>query len=82
MSFDLSVELSTTVLVILILLEIIWLACLIWHLREKSHPEKVVWTVVLCCLNILGLVLYVLVRQDKEDDLSDEQLKERFNRGE
>lgn len=50
-------------LIILLIAELAWLYCLIAHLKtdDIDATEKICWTVVLCVLNVLGLVLYLFM---------------------
>lgn len=74
-----------------VVLFLIWLFELVSHLRrtDLSDTDRIVWTIVLCTLNILGVVLYQLyapkdeaVAKRRKSLAEDEaELKERFNRG-
>ena len=63
----------------------IWLIALVSHLRRTdcSDTDKITWTIILCTLNILGVVLYWFLGPRGADDrvLTEEELKEKFNRG-
>ncbi|MEO6846412.1 MAG: PLDc N-terminal domain-containing protein [Chthoniobacterales bacterium] len=43
-----------------ILVFLIWLATLIKHIgrQDLKDTDKIVWTIILCTLNILGVILY------------------------
>tara|TARA_R100000027_G_scaffold23393_1_gene16942 strand:+ start:1400 stop:1648 length:249 start_codon:yes stop_codon:yes gene_type:complete len=79
----------TWIIIILALLEIAWLWALIAHLTdsELESTDKICWTVVLCVLNVLGLLLYILIGPTKfkientEEYLSEKGLKKAFNDG-
>ena len=63
---------------------IIWLISLVSHLRrtDYSDTDMIIWTIVLCTLNILGVVLYLLFAPAGENRvLSEQELKDKFNRG-
>ena len=64
---------------------LIWIFALIGHLRRTdcSDTDKIIWTIVLCTLNIIGVILYWFLepRGPNERVLTDDELKERFNRG-
>lgn len=77
-----------------VVLFLIWLFELITHLRrtDLSDTDRIVWTIVLCTLNILGVVLYRLYAPNaRKEDIaakrrrylveSEAELKARFNRG-
>jgi len=62
---------------------IIWIIALISHLRrtDYSDTDKIIWTIVLCTLNILGVILYWLFAPSGQDQvLSEQELKDKFNR--
>ena len=61
---------------------IIWMFALISHLRrtDYSDADKIIWTIVLCTLNILGVILYWLFAPAGQDRvLTEQELKDRFN---
>lgn len=63
-----------------------WLWVLVHHLRRKdcSDTDKIVWTVVLCTLNLLGAALYIILGPSNGDEdrvLTEQELKDKFNRG-
>ncbi|MBE2181247.1 MAG: PLDc_N domain-containing protein [Chthoniobacterales bacterium] len=64
---------------------LIWIVALISHVRRRDYPDtdKIIWTIILCTLNILGVVLYWFFapRGAEERVLTEEELKEKFNRG-
>lgn len=72
-------------LLVVIIPFVIWITALISHLRRTdcTDTDKIIWTVVLCTLNILGVILYWFIGPRGEDDrvLSEEELKGKFNRG-
>jgi len=62
---------------------IIWIIALISHLRrtDYSDTDKIVWTIVLCTLNILGVVLYwILAPAGRDRVRSEQELKDKFNK--
>jgi Trk-type K+ transport system membrane component len=62
---------------------IIWILALVSHLRRNdcSDTDKIIWTIVLCTTNILGVVLYwFLAPRGDERVLSEQELKDKFNR--
>ena len=69
---------------IIALIELIWLWTLVAHLKneEIESTEKICWTVVLCVLNALGLLLYIIFGPTGEEEItSEEELKKAFNEG-
>jgi hypothetical protein len=61
---------------------VLWLVTLVSHLRRTDlcDSDRIVWTVVLCTLNILGMILYwVLAPAGESRVKSEEELKEYFN---
>jgi len=73
-----------TLWIVLIIAQITWLWCLILHLQNKEidSTDKICWTIVLCVLNILGLVLFIAIGpKDKTEFESEEDLKKAFNDG-
>ena len=63
----------------------IWLAALISLIRRTDidDTDKIIWTIVLCTLNLLGVALYVIFAPSSTDNrvLSEQELKDKFNRG-
>jgi len=64
----------------------VWIAALIYHIRRTdcTDTEKLLWAIILCTLNVLGVVLYFFFGPASEDDnrvLSEQELKDKFNRG-
>lgn len=63
----------------------IWIIVLISHVRRKdlSDTDKIIWTIILCTLSLLGVVLYWFFapRSPEERVLSEEELKQKFNQG-
>jgi len=57
---DIHFSLGVEVLVVLIVAECVWLYTLVRHLTASCMEpnDKICWTVVLCVLNLLGLILY------------------------
>jgi hypothetical protein len=64
---------------------IIWMAALVYHIRRTdcSDTERILWTIILCTLNILGVFLYFFLGPKTEDEriLSEQELKDKFNKG-
>jgi len=61
---------------------IVWLIVLVSHLRrtDYSDTDKIIWTIVLCTLNILGVILYwIFAPVGEHRVLTEQELKERFN---
>ena len=61
---------------------IIWIIALVSHLRrtDYSDTDKIIWTIVLCTLNILGVILYWIFAPAGQDRvLTEQELKDRFN---
>ena len=61
---------------------IVWIIALVSHLRrtDYSDTDKIIWTIVLCTLNILGVILYWIFAPDGQDRvLNEQELKDRFN---
>ena len=61
---------------------LLWLLTLISHIRrdDLSDSDRIVWTIILCTLNILGMVLYwFLAPAGKYHAKSEAELKEYFN---
>lgn len=74
------------ILVIGFIIFAVWIATLIYHIRRTdcTDTEKILWAIILCTLNILGLVLYFIFGPASEEDnrvLSEQELKDKFNRG-
>lgn len=69
-------------------LAILWLLTLGFFLKrtDLEATERLVWTIVLCTLNVVGMVLYWMIappcQASQPKVLSEKDLKERFNRGE
>jgi len=62
---------------------VIWIMALVSHLRRTDHSDtdKIIWTIILCTLNILGVVLYWFIAPRGNDRvLSEQELKDKFNR--
>ena len=75
---------NTTWIIIIALIQLVWLWALIAHLKseEIESTEKICWTVVLCTLNALGLLLYIAVGpKEKEEFRYEEELKKALNEG-
>ena len=71
-------------IVLIIAAECIWLGCLVSHLKNRNQDptDKICWTIVLCVLNLLGLILFVLAGpEDEYEGATEEQLKKAFNEG-
>jgi len=79
----------TWIIIIIALIEIAWLWALIAHLTDNTieSTDKICWTVVLCVLNALGLLLYILIGpikfkiEETDEYLSEQELKKAFNEG-
>ncbi len=87
---NMSIEIHWTVLTIFFIAQIVWLWTLLAHLKSKDcdSTDKICWTIVLCVLNILGMILYFIggpegEEEEDEDDeaLSEAELKRAFNEG-
>lgn len=62
---------------------IIWIVALVSHLRRQDYTDtdKIIWTIVLCTLNFIGVILYWFIAPRGDDRvLSEEELKDKFNR--
>ena len=61
----------------------LWLYTLVSHLRRSdlTDTDRIVWTVVLCTLNILGMILYwaMVPAVEAGPARSEKELKEFFN---
>jgi hypothetical protein len=67
---------------LVILSFVLWLGTLVSHLRrtDLSDTDRIVWTIVLCTLNVLGMVLYWFLAPAGESRVRTEaELKEYFN---
>lgn len=67
-----------------VFLFLVWIGVLVHHLRRSdlSDTDRIVWTIVLCTLNLLGVVLYLAIAPQSDYRVESEaELKERFNRG-
>ncbi|WP_309397314.1 PLDc N-terminal domain-containing protein [Cerasicoccus maritimus] len=55
-------ELGPGLVAIIAIVETIWLFAVVCHTRENDmrDVDKICWMVVLCTLNVVGLVLYIL----------------------
>jgi hypothetical protein len=81
----------TWIIIIIALIEIVWLWVLIALLRNNriDPTDKICWTVVLCVLNGLGLLLYLIFGpvelkfeiEKAGEYLSEQELKKAFNEG-
>lgn len=63
---------------------LVWMGMLIYHLRRRdiSDTDRIVWTVVICTLNILGVILYFCIGPagiESTKARTEEELKEYFN---
>lgn len=75
---------NTLGIIIIALSQLAWLWALVAHLKsdEFEPTDKICWTVVLCVLNILGLLLYVIVGpKGKNECRTEEELKRALNEG-
>lgn len=73
-----------TAFYLLLLGEIVWLSALVFNLRdeEMKDTDKICWTIVLCTLNLLGLVLFILFSpHNRKDTLQEDSLKRAANEG-
>ncbi|MDR0532875.1 MAG: PLD nuclease N-terminal domain-containing protein [Verrucomicrobiales bacterium] len=74
---------SETFITVVIALFVFWFATLVVVLSRKNWngDDRVVWTVVICTLNILGAILYLLIgpKDPGAQGLSEDELKERCN---
>ncbi len=72
-------------LFIAIILLAIWIAALISLIRRTdiADTDKIIWTIVLCTLNLLAVALYVIFGPSSTENrvLSEQELKDKFNRG-
>lgn len=71
-------------LIVLLIAELFWLQALVMHLKNKEldPTDKICWTVVLCVLNLLGLVLYMVFGPHwNKKPVSEGELKRQFNEG-
>ena len=75
-----------TAIIIFVVAELCWLYFLVVHLKNRNYDptEKICWTVVLCVLNVLGLILYLsfapkLPKESLQE--SEERIKEAANNG-
>lgn len=68
-----------------VLLFVIWISALIYHIRRQdcSDTDRLLWVIVLCTLNILGVILYFFLGPKSENDrvLTEQELKDKFNKG-
>ena len=67
-----------------VFLFLVWIGVLIHHLRrtDLSDTDRIVWTIVLCTLNLLGVVLYLVIAPHPDSRIESEaELKARFNNG-
>jgi hypothetical protein len=70
--------------VIFIVAEIAWLWCLALHLQDEkiNSTDKICWTIVLCLLNVIGLIMFILFGpKTKTEFKSEADLKRAFNEG-
>ncbi len=78
---ELSKESGGSVATLVIIGAIAWLWALVTVIRDRrmSDTDRIIWTVILCTLNILGVVLYFLLAPSPKA-LTDEELKDHFNK--
>jgi hypothetical protein len=59
---------------------ILWIVTLISHLKRRdiTDTDRIIWTVVLCTLNILGMILYWFMAPSPKVR-SEKELKDYFN---
>ncbi|MGZ0655313.1 PLDc N-terminal domain-containing protein [Coraliomargarita sp. W4R53] len=75
---------NTWIILLIIVSQLAWLWTLLAHLnnQECSPTDKICWTIVLCVLNVLGMILYFIgFPREKEENFSEEELKRSFNEG-
>jgi len=77
-------ELLSTYSIFIIVAFILWLLTLISHLsysgEDINDTDKIIWTIVLCTLTILGMVLYWFMAPRKKLNIrSEAELKKHFN---
>lgn len=55
-------ELGPGLITIIAIVETIWLFAVVCHSRENEmrDVDKICWMIILCTLNAVGLVLYIL----------------------
>ena len=61
---------------------ILWLVTLVSHIRrtDLTDTDRIVWTIILCTLNVLGMALYwCLAPAGKSQVRTEKELKEYFN---
>jgi Phospholipase_D-nuclease N-terminal len=61
---------------------VLWLVTLVSHLRrvDLSDSDRIVWTVVLCTLNVLGMILYwIYAPAGEARPRTEKELQEHFN---
>ncbi len=73
-------------LIILAVAELAWLYCLIAHLKAKDidPTDKICWTVVLCVLNLFGLLLFIFLSPKSKTESvfeNEERIKKEANEG-
>ncbi len=76
------IEMSNSVLIGLILGVALWLWTLISLLgrEDMKDTDKIVWTIVVCTLNVVGMILYWLMAPSEPHKVRTEQeLKDYFN---
>jgi hypothetical protein len=89
-SFTLNIADDGTFLVFLVVaVFLLWLATLVSFLKrtDMKDVDRIVWAIVLCVLNVLGMLLYWFLAPvapgSRTGARSDKELKEYFNsRGE
>ena len=73
-------------IIIIVIAAVAWLAVLIAHLNSNDldPTDKICWTVVLCTLNILGLILYFICAIKSREKISlrsEDNIKKAANDG-
>ncbi len=63
---------------------LVWIGMLIYHLRRRdiSDTDRIVWTVVICTTNIIGVILYFFMGPaglESTKARTEEELKAYFN---
>ncbi|MEM9026333.1 MAG: PLDc N-terminal domain-containing protein [Verrucomicrobiota bacterium] len=74
----------TLLIIVIVLMQLLWVWTLVSHLKseEIESTDKICWTVVLCVLNLFGLLLYLVFGPKGEQILkSEEDLKRAINEG-
>ena len=75
-----------TMIIFIVIAALVWLGVLIAHLNsdDLDPTDKICWTVVLCTLNILGVILYLICpikSREKISLRSEDDIKKAANDG-